>query len=88
MKEGGMSQCGVQKMLINDSNKRRVKPVNHEERKGVCPNVTSENADKQEMNNLTNKIERWGVCPCMTTLKRDQRRKERAMLLSKASKPC
>ena len=83
-----MPQCGVWKMSINDLNKRKVKPVNHDERKGVCPSVTSENADKKEMNNPTNKIERWEVCPCMTTLKRDQRHKKRAMPWSKASKPC
>ena len=75
-------------MSINDLNKRKVKLVNHDERKGVCPSVTSENTDKKEMNNPTNKIERWGVCPCMTTLKSDQKCKERAMLQSKASKPC
>ena len=34
-------------------------PINHDERKGVCPGVTSENTNKQEMNSPTNKIERW-----------------------------
>ena len=56
--------------------------------KGVCPSVRSENANKQEMNNLTKNMERKGrKCPCMTTHKRDQRRKEGAMPQSKASIP-